>query len=114
MFTNDEAVVELGHGYLVVIGIFYFLFSCMFVINGVLRGAGDTLIPMFISLFSLWIIRIPVAVLLSNIPSIGVHGIWYSIPVGWFAGLIVYYLYYRLGRWKKKAIVKYDSQGKMI
>ena len=114
MFTDDANVIELGHGYLVVIGIFYILFSTMFVINGVLRGAGDTFVPMFISLFSLWIIRIPVAVWLSNIPSIGVHGIWWSIPVGWLAGLTVYFFYYRSGRWKTKAIVKYDKEGKII
>lgn len=114
MFTNDAAVIELGHSYLVVIGIFYILFSTMFVFTGILRGAGDTLVPMFISLFSLWIVRIPLAYLLSNVPSIGVHGIWWAIPIGWFFGLIVYYFYYRSGRWKKKAIVKYDSEGKMI
>jgi hypothetical protein len=33
--------------------VFYILFSTMLTINGLLRGAGDTLIPMFISLFSL-------------------------------------------------------------
>jgi Na+-driven multidrug efflux pump len=114
LFTNDEVVIELGRSYLVVIGIFYILFSTMFVINGVLRGAGDTFVPMFISLFSLWIVRIPVAYLLSNVPSIGVHGIWWSIPIGWFSGLVVYYFYYRSGRWRKKAVVKYDSEGKMI
>jgi putative MATE family efflux protein len=114
LFTDDAVVIELGHSYLVVIGIFYILFSTMFVINGVLRGAGDTFVPMFISLFSLWIVRIPVAYLLSNVSSIGVHGIWWSIPIGWFSGLVVYYFYYRSGQWKKKAIVKYDSEGKMI
>ncbi|MCX6247986.1 MAG: MATE family efflux transporter [Bacteroidetes bacterium] len=114
LFTDDAVVIELGRGYLVVIGIFYILFSTMFVLNGVLRGAGDTVIPMFISLFSLWIVRIPVAIWLSNIPSIGVHGIWWSIPIGWFSGLVVYYFYYRSGRWKKKGVVKYDSEGKKI
>jgi putative MATE family efflux protein len=114
MFTNDAAVIELGRGYLVVIGIFYFLFSTMFVINGVLRGAGDTLIPMFISLFSLWIVRIPVAYLLSNVPSIGVHGIWWSIPIGWFSGLVAYYAYYRSGRWRRKAVVKYSAEGDRV
>ena len=38
----------------------------MFIYTGVMRGAGDTLIPMFITLFSLWIIRIPAAVFLSR------------------------------------------------
>jgi Na+-driven multidrug efflux pump len=113
VFTNDEAVIELGRSYLVVIGIFYILFSTMFIYTGVLRGAGDTLVPMFISLFSLWIVRIPVAYLLSGIPAIGVHGIWWSIPIGWLFGLIVYYFYYRSGRWKRKALVKYDAEGKM-
>ena len=113
MFTDDETVIELGRGYLVVIGIFYILFSTMFIYTGVLRGAGDTLVPMFISLFSLWIVRIPVAYFLSGIPAIGVHGIWWSIPIGWFFGLIVYFFYYRSGRWKKKALVKYDAEGHM-
>ena len=58
LFTNDPVVIELGRGYLVVIGSFYVLFSTMFIFNGVLRGAGDTLIPMFITLFALWLIRI--------------------------------------------------------
>jgi Na+-driven multidrug efflux pump len=78
----------------------------MFVINGVLRGAGDTLIPMFISLFSLWIIRIPVAWLLAHNQAIGVNGIWWSIPIGWLSGVILYYSYYKMGRWKNKGVVK--------
>jgi putative MATE family efflux protein len=111
MFTNDPVVIKLGGDYLRIIGSFYILFSVMFTINGLLRGAGDTLVPMFISLFSLWIIRIPVAWFLAKNPAIGVHGIWWSIPVGWFSGVILYYIYYRMGYWKKKAVVKYKSTG---
>jgi len=114
MFTNDPVVIEIGGDYLRIIGSFYILFSVMFVINGVLRGAGDTLIPMFISLFSLWIIRIPVAYLLAKNPAIGVHGIWWSIPIGWFSGVILYYGYYRTGRWKKKAVVKFSTETKQV
>ena len=109
MFTNDEVVIAMGGDYLRIIGSFYILFSVMFVINGVLRGAGDTLIPMFISLFSLWIIRIPIAWLLAKNPAIGVHGIWWSIPIGWLSGVILYYGYYRMGYWKKKAVVKFST-----
>ncbi len=107
MFTDDEVVINMGGDYLRIIGSFYILFSVMFVINGVLRGAGDTLVPMFISLFSLWIIRIPVAWFLANKPAIGVYGIWWSIPIGWLSGVIFYYIYYRMGYWKKKAVVNY-------
>jgi putative MATE family efflux protein len=111
MFTDDPAVIDLGVHYLQIIGSTYILFSIMFVINGVLRGAGDTLIPMFISLFSLWIIRIPMAWFLSHQAGMGVIGIWWSIPAGWLSGVILYYSYYRMGRWKKKVVVGRGSES---
>lgn len=111
MFTKDAVVIEMGQEYLKIIGSFYILFSVMFVINGLLRGAGDTFIPMFISLFSLWLVRIPVAYLLSSNPDIGVDGIWWSIPVGWFSGVVLYYWYYRQGKWKTKAVVNIRKPG---
>jgi Na+-driven multidrug efflux pump len=80
------------------------MFSAMFTVNGVMRGAGDTLIPMFITLFSLWVIRIPTSYLLSL--RLGVNGIWWGIPVAWFLGMTLTYLYYLSNRWKKKGIIK--------
>lgn len=112
MFTEDRNVIELGHTYLIVIGSFYVVFSTMFVITGLLRGAGDTLIPMFITLFSLWIIRIPVAYVLSSFPHIGIKGVFWSIPIGWVSGVILSYLYFLSGRWKTTSVVSYDSEGK--
>jgi len=109
LFTNDPAVIIIGREYLMIIGASYILFSTMFIINGLLRGAGDTLIPMFFSLFSLWVIRIPVAYFLSRNPAIGLQGVWWSIPIGWFTGVILYYSYYLSGRWKRKTIVKYKG-----
>jgi putative MATE family efflux protein len=111
MFTDDPQVIEIGKKYLVIVGAFYILFSSMFIVGGVMRGAGDTLIPMFITLFALWVIRIPLAYLLSQQSWLGVYGIWWSIPIGWATGLMLSYLYYLSGRWKKKAVVKYDREG---
>lgn len=111
MFTTDTRVIELGKQYLLIIGSSYLIFSAMFTINGLLRGAGDTLVPMFISLFSLWIIRIPVAYLLSSIPTIGIIGVFWSIPIGWASGTILYYLYFLSGRWKTKGVVRYTDNG---
>lgn len=104
LFTPDPVVIALGVEYLLVIGSTYILFSTMFVINGVLRGAGDTLIPMFISLFSLWIIRIPMAWVFSHTAGMGVSGIWWSIPAGWLSGVILYFIWYRIGHWKRKPV----------
>ncbi len=107
MFTTDQEVIRLGDQYLTIVSIFYITFTLMFIYGGLMRGAGDTLIPMFISILSLWLIRIPMAWFLSG--KIGAQGIWWSIPAGWVIGLILSYLYYKSGYWKKKAIVKYDD-----
>jgi putative MATE family efflux protein len=103
-FTNNEDVIKVGIEYLVITATFYLFFSIMFTFNGVMRGAGDTLIPMFITLISLWIIRIPLAVLLSR--TMGTDGIWWSAPVSWIAGTLFSFLYYLTGKWKSKVVVK--------
>ncbi len=109
LFTNDANVIAIGEKYLIIVSSFYLLFSTMFTTNGVLRGAGDTLIPMFITLFSLWIIRVPGAYFLSS--NFGEIGIWWSIPLGWSMGTILSYLYYRTGKWKTKSII--STQDKL-
>jgi putative MATE family efflux protein len=107
LFTKDPDVISLGSQYLTIVSIFYILFTMMFIYNGVMRGAGDTLIPMFFSLLSLWIIRIPMAYFLSG--KIGATGIWWAIPTGWMVGLILSFLYYKSGRWKNKTVVIYQE-----
>jgi putative MATE family efflux protein len=114
LFSNDVQVIEIGRQYLIIVGATYVLFSSMFIVGSVMRGAGDTLIPMFITLFALWIIRIPLAYLLSRPDWLGVNGIWWSIPIGWLTGLTLSFLYYSTGRWKTKAVVKYSKEGKRI
>lgn len=105
MFTTDVDVVRYGVDYLVVVSSFYIVFSSMFITHGMLRGAGATLVPMFISLIALWLGRIPLAVLLSS--HWGVDGIWWAIPFSWIVGMTGSIAYYMTGKWKNKAVVKH-------
>ena len=107
LFTTDAEVIRVGYQYLAIVSIFYILFTLMFIYQGVMRGAGDTFVTMLFSILSLWIIRIPLAWILSE--KIGPSGIWWSIPAGWFVGLALSYFYYRSGRWKTKTVVKYHN-----
>jgi putative MATE family efflux protein len=104
LFTTDLAVIEIGKGYLQIVTGFYIFFSAMFVVGGVMRGAGDTFVPMVITFFALWIVRIPAGYYLSD--RMGIAGIWWAIPIAWIVGLGLSYLYYLSGRWKKKALIK--------
>ncbi len=104
VFTKDQQVVEIGKHYLLIVPVFYIIFATMFSINGVMRGAGDTMIPMVFTIISLWFVRIPASWLLSL--KFGAIGIWWGIPIAWFVSLILAFTYYKTGRWKSKAVVK--------
>lgn len=106
VFTKNPQVVVIGYHYLMVVSIFYVVFAVMFCINGLLRGAGAAVIPMYITLLSLWVVRIPLAYLLSYTFNLGEAGIWWSIPIGWMMGAMGSILYYLLGNWKNKSVVK--------
>ncbi len=104
LFSSDIHVIAIGQDYLVIVSSFYLLLSVMFAFTGFLRGAGATFIPMVTTLISLYLFRIPVAYFLSG--KIGVNGIWWSEPVGWFAGMVILIIYYLSGKWKGKEVVK--------
>jgi len=111
IFTDDPNVIAIGYSYLVIVSSFYVIFSAMFTVHGLLRGAGDTIVLMFITIFALWFLRIPVSYYLSR-PEMGLgsDGIWWGVPIGWSFGLIASFIYYKMGRWKTKAVVKHEKQ----
>lgn len=104
-FTTDATVLAVGVKYLRIVGLSYIPFSLMFAVNGVLRGAGDTMPTMLTTLASLWIVRVPLAKILSGIPSLGSTGVWIAMAISPLVGLTISYVYYLTGRWKRKSIV---------
>lgn len=107
LFTNDMEVVDIGVHYLYIVSPFYLIFSSMFVLMGLLRGSGDTVMPMIFTIISLWIVRIPASYFLSQ--ELGVHGIWWGIPVAWVIGMGASMWYYSTGKWKNKSIIKHHT-----
>ncbi len=108
LFTDSIEVVEIGKQYIYIVTPFYIVFSTMFILNGVLRGAGDTFVPMIITILALWAMRLPTSWWLSE--EIGSNGIWWGIPIAWIFGVIASYFYYSTGKWKKKGVVKHENK----
>jgi putative MATE family efflux protein len=102
---EDAKVMEIGMSYLRIVGSSYLFFAVMFISNGVINGAGHTMITMGFTLLSLWLVRVPVSWLLSK-TSLGITGIWIAIALSFAATMIVSLTYYFSGRWKKSAIIK--------
>lgn len=102
-FGHGSPGFDIGVTYLRIEGASYILFAIMFVSNGVINGAGHTMTTMVFSLLSLWIIRVPLAALLSR-TSLGITGIWIAIVISYAVVMIVSLLYYFSGRWKNTAV----------
>lgn len=103
-FTDDLQVITIGKEFLLITAGFLIFHGSLNVYNGALRGAGDTFFTMMVSLFSLWLIRIPLAYYLSE--KFGRVGIWWAIGLSICIGFIITYIYYKTGHWKKRCVVK--------
>lgn len=107
LFNSDKDVVSIGSQYLLIIGPFFVFIGISFILSSAIKGAGDSMFAMLSSVFSLWLVRIPAAYILSKF--FGVNGIWMGIPIGWILGLIITYVYYRLGYWRSKSAVSHKT-----
>ena len=52
-----------------------------FALMGVLRAAGEMIPIMTINLVSQWLLQLPLAYVLAKRTSLGVDGLWWSMPV---------------------------------
>lgn len=104
LFISEPPVLAEGALYLRIIGWSYIFFAMIFILGGVMRGAGDTVATMILTLLSLWGLRIPLAYLLAR--SMGTAGIWSGILISAVAGCLLHWAYYLSGRWKRKVIVR--------
>lgn len=106
IFTDNPGVLAEGARYLRIVAWSYIPFALMFVMTGVLRGAGDTVPPMLITVAGLWLVRVPLATYLSAIPALGSSGVWIANAVSPTFGLSASYAYYRTGRWRTKVVAR--------
>jgi Na+-driven multidrug efflux pump len=100
VFVNDTDVIQIGVDYLKIVGLGYLTYIIFYVSNGIINGAGKTFATMVISFFSLCIVRIPLATLLSK-TEMGLNGVWYAIVLSFAVTTINSLLYYFMGSWRK-------------
>ena len=80
-------------------------------LSGVMRGAGDTVTPMWISLCTTVMLRVPIAYGISyltrtsELPFGRSECIQISLLTSWCMGAVLTFILYKAGKWKQKAIL---------
>jgi putative MATE family efflux protein len=75
------------------------------VLTGSLRGAGDTVAPMVLAMISLWMLRFPLAYVLSAHTALHVRGIWYAFPVTTVLSAVMAGYWFLWGGWRERRLL---------
>lgn len=81
ILTDDAEVIRIGIQYLVVMGLVQIPQNIAGVLNGALRGAGFTRVPMIVAGVGLWCIRVPLSLLAAYVFKMDVRAIWVIIGI---------------------------------
>ncbi len=100
-FTSDKNVLSLGTDYLRVNAICEPFLALGMVLTGALQGAGDTVRPTYITLLTMWVIRIPIGYWLMFVLHMNTHGAWISMSFTTVIGGLMTVVLFRMGSWKR-------------
>ena len=90
---GEIEIIAEGIRYLRIEGAFYCGIGCLFLLYGLYRALGKPGMSVILTIISLGT-RVALAYMLSAVPWIGVPGIWWAIPIGWFLADGVGIFYY--------------------
>ena len=108
IFTETAALIELAVNMMRILAFGYLCVAVTQVLGGVMRGAGDTMTPMWISIIYTVFIRVPIAYTLAYFtrnpayPNGEPWALFTSLLVSWTIGAILSVIIFRVGKWKKK------------
>ena len=109
VFTETPELIDLSYHMMQILAAGYIAMEVTQCLSGIMRGAGDTVTPMWIAIINTVIVRVPLAyglVALSKTPELpqGNCAMMYvSLLITWIIGATITFVLYRTGRWKRKA-----------
>lgn len=110
IFTNTDELVELSMNMMRILAVGYIAMAVTQCLSGVMRGAGDTMTPMWISIITTILIRVPLAYGLvwmtrsEQFPQGRRECIFISLLISWVLGALITSVFYKRGKWRGKAV----------
>ena len=117
LFTSTEEIINLGVRQIRILAFGYVAMAISQVFAGIMRGAGDTMPSMWISMVTTVCVRVPVAYLWAyftkspKYPAGSPDALFFSLLISWVTGAVLNYLWYRRGTWKEKSLVRYGAMA---
>jgi len=100
LYTKDIAVAAMAGTVLKILALAQPGQSTQITLAGALRGAGDTMYPLYASAFGIWVFRVFVAYAFVGVLGWGLIGAWVALVLDQYTRALIVLLRYRSGRWK--------------
>jgi putative MATE family efflux protein len=104
IFNPEPELIDIASKFLKIQIASYMCNGLMMVMMSVMNSVGDTLIAFIIDLVTMWGIRVPLAVFLPHVANLGVYGVRWALVADTVSSAIIFIIYFKSGRWKKKKI----------
>ncbi|MBQ3258910.1 MAG: MATE family efflux transporter [Clostridia bacterium] len=110
VFTETTELVDMSYYLMKILAVGYIAVAVTQSLSGIMRGAGDTMTPMWISLITTVVIRVPLAYGISfltrtaELPYGHNECIQISLLSSWVLGAVLTVIFYRIGKWKTKKV----------
>lgn len=120
IFTDTAELVNLSVYVMRILAVGYIAMAVTQCLSGIMRGAGDTLTPMWISLCTTVLFRVPLAYGISfltrtpELPYGRFECIAVSLVSAWILGAILNTIFYRKRNWKKKVRDQWKDQEEKL
>ena len=104
MFTDTQNLIDISYNYMCVLIVGYVCFSISQSIGGIIRGTGDSVTPMWISIMST-VVRVPIAYFIAyiTISDTFVSGnpisLYISLLIAWGLGALISLIIYKKNKW---------------
>jgi len=112
IFTDTAELVDLSMKMMKILAVGYIAMAVTQVFSGVMRGAGDTVTPMWLSLITTIFFRVPIAYGIAYLtrspqyPNGRPEAIFVSLLIAWVLGAVITFFFYKKGNWRKKALLR--------
>jgi len=104
VFNSEPELVKITAGFLRINIVTYLVFGLVVVLMNCLNGVGDTYIPMWTTLLTMWLVQVPMAYVLPRVTDLGVYGVRWGIASAIVLRAVTYTIYFKHGRWKRKKV----------
>ena len=105
IFNKDSDIIRYGVSYLRVLAPFLILLGLSTAWSGTQYGAGDTKPTAIAAVVANWLVKIPLAYILSRMITVGLSGVWLGIGISIVVEAVILGITYYRGGWRKKEIV---------